>query len=136
MSSDMRVFVKNMRGEALMPCSTRMAQILFKHGKAEIAEFVFGRYEVVEKNSPSRLNEVQQLLVKHIAYTFRRLLKQRDEGWGDSFLMMRAGFYCDAIIDDFSPGGSDKDTLVRMLKNGSTDEEIMKWYMGDIVLAI
>ncbi|MDM5190474.1 RNA-guided endonuclease IscB [Bacillus sp. DX4.1] len=32
----MRVFVKNLRGEPLMPCSTRKARLLLKQGKAKI----------------------------------------------------------------------------------------------------
>ena len=32
----MRVFVKNMRGEPLMPCSQRKARLLLKEGKAKI----------------------------------------------------------------------------------------------------
>ena len=32
----LRVFVKNQRGEALMPCSQRKARLLLKEGKAKI----------------------------------------------------------------------------------------------------
>ena len=32
----MRVFVKNIRGEALMPCSQRKARLLLKEDKARI----------------------------------------------------------------------------------------------------
>ncbi|WP_242224760.1 RNA-guided endonuclease IscB [Bacillus cereus group sp. BfR-BA-01380] len=35
----MRVFVKNLRGEPLMPCSHRKARILLKQGKAKIIEY-------------------------------------------------------------------------------------------------
>ena len=35
----MRVFVKNMRGQALMPCSQRKARILLKHKKAKIVNY-------------------------------------------------------------------------------------------------
>ena len=35
----MRVFVKNMRGEPLMPCSKRKARLLLKEGKAKIIDY-------------------------------------------------------------------------------------------------
>ena len=35
----MRVFVKNMRGEPLMPCSQRKARLLLKEGKAKIVDY-------------------------------------------------------------------------------------------------
>lgn len=35
----MRVFVKNMRGESLMPCSQRKARLLLKEGKAKIVGY-------------------------------------------------------------------------------------------------
>ncbi|MDM5153951.1 RRXRR domain-containing protein [Bacillus sp. DX1.1] len=47
----MRVFVKNLRGEPLMPCSTRKARLLLKQGKAKIIRVTrlkmgtsFGKY--------------------------------------------------------------------------------------------
>lgn len=35
----MRVFVKNMRGEPLMPCNQRKARLLLKEGKAKIVDY-------------------------------------------------------------------------------------------------
>lgn len=35
----MRVFVKNMRGEPLMPCTQRKARLLLKAGKARICKY-------------------------------------------------------------------------------------------------
>ena len=35
----MRVFVKNMRGTPLMPCTQRKARILVKEGKAKIVDY-------------------------------------------------------------------------------------------------
>ncbi|PEB50243.1 Paclitaxel/taxanoid biosynthesis susceptibility protein TS1, partial [Bacillus pseudomycoides] len=35
----MRVFVKNLRGEPLMPCSPRKARLLLKQGKAKIIRY-------------------------------------------------------------------------------------------------
>ena len=35
----MRVFVKNMRGEPLMPCSQRKARLLLKEGKTKIIDY-------------------------------------------------------------------------------------------------
>uniref|UniRef100_UPI001F59EBED RRXRR domain-containing protein n=1 Tax=Bacillus cereus group sp. BfR-BA-01380 TaxID=2920324 RepID=UPI001F59EBED len=35
----MRVFVKNLRGEPLMPCSSRKARLLLKQGKATIVGY-------------------------------------------------------------------------------------------------
>jgi hypothetical protein len=37
----MSVFVKNMRGEALMPCSPRKARLLLREEKAFIPHFTF-----------------------------------------------------------------------------------------------
>lgn len=36
---NLRVFVKNMRGEPLMPCSQRKARLLLKEGKAKIVDY-------------------------------------------------------------------------------------------------
>ena len=36
---NLRVFVKNQRGEALMPCSQRKARLLLKEGKAKIVDY-------------------------------------------------------------------------------------------------
>ena len=35
----MRVFVKNMRGEPLMPCSPRKSRLLLKEGKAKVVDY-------------------------------------------------------------------------------------------------
>ena len=35
----MRVFVKNVRGEPLMPCRNRKARLLLKQGKAKIVKY-------------------------------------------------------------------------------------------------
>ena len=35
----MSVFVKNMRGESLMPCSPRKARLLLREGKAKVINY-------------------------------------------------------------------------------------------------
>lgn len=100
----------------------------------EIAKLVFGNCRFSKSTSPTKLNNVQYRLLKHIVHTFRRLFKQRDEGWVDSFLVTGASSYCYAMIGGPTPGECDIDTLIRMLKDGSTDEEIMRWYIGDFTV--
>lgn len=120
----------------------KQAHTMIKEGISvkEIGELIFDGYEIPEKTSPLKFNKVQYRLVKHIAHTFRRMLRQRDEDWVDSFLMMEANAnanayaYAYAMIGGPAPGAGDIDTLIRMLKDGSTDEEIMKWYIGDFAV--
>lgn len=114
----------------------KQAHIMIKEGKSveEIRELIFDDCEIPEETSQLKFNKVQHRLIKHIAHTFRRLLRQRDEGWVDSFLMMEANAYAYAMIGGPAPGAGDTDTLIRMLKDGSTDEEIMKWYIGDFTI--
>jgi len=111
----------------------KQAHIMIKEGRTveEIGEFVLGDYEIPERTSPSKLNKVQFRLLKHIVHTCRRLLRQRDESWVDSFLTMRADFYAYAMVGGPVSSVDNTDTFIRMLKDGSTDEEIMKWYIGD-----
>ena len=106
----------------------KQAHMMIKEGRTveEIGEFVLGDYEISERTSPSKLNKVQFRLLKHIVHTCRRLLRQRDESWVDSFLTMRADFYAYAMVGGPVSSVDNTDTFIHMLKDGSTDEEIMK----------
>ncbi len=115
----------------------KQAHTMIKEGRTaeEIGELVFGGCKLTEVPAPSRLNEVQRRLVEHIVYTFRRLFRQSGEGRLDSFLVMEAASYCYAMLGGPTPGECDINVLVSMLKDGSSDEQIVRWYMGDIAVA-
>ena len=65
----MKVFVKNMRGQALMPCSPRKARILLKQKKAKIVSYKPFTIQLCYATGEAR----QEVIVVAVRYSINRV---------------------------------------------------------------